>query len=62
MYKTVDWPQIICCLCAARLLPGTAVGAHPPAFLVVGEVAVSREASRTELLAGVGVLIGLPKT
>lgn len=37
------------------------VTAHLPAFLVVGEVAVSREPSCTELLPGVGVLIGLGK-
>lgn len=30
-----------------------------PALLVVREVAVAREASRTELLAGVRVLVGL---
>lgn len=35
--------------------------AYLPAFLVVREVAVSREASCTELLPGVGVLIGLVK-
>ncbi len=37
------------------------VGAYLPAFLIVREVAVSREASRTELLPRVGVLIGLVK-
>lgn len=32
-----------------------------PAFVIVGKVAVSGEASCTELLPGVGVLIGLQK-
>lgn len=37
------------------------VTAYLPAFLVVREVAVSREPSCTELLPRVGVLIGLWK-
>lgn len=45
----------------AVLDSGAAVEAYLPAFLVVRQVAVSREPSRTELLPGVGVLIGLVK-
>lgn len=37
------------------------VRAHLPAFLIVREVAVSREPSRTELLPWVRVLVGLEK-
>lgn len=41
------------------MFPWTGVKTYLPAFLIVGEVAVSREPSCTELLPGVGVLIGL---
>lgn len=40
---------------------GSCVAVYLPAFLTVGEVAVSREPSGTELLPRVGVLIGLVK-
>lgn len=41
------------------VVPCTGVEAYLPAFLIVGEVTVSREPSCAELLPRVGVLIGL---
>ena len=46
---------------ARSLFSGAGVRPHLPAFLIVGEVAVSREPSRTKLLPRVGVLICLVK-